>query len=192
MEVTLIRHFMTSGNLRGAYIGSTDESLLANQVLQKDYKAVDRVIVSPLKRCVETAEIIYPRQKQIICKDLRECHFGVFEGKNYEELKGCPLYQKWIDSAGAIPFPEGERTEDFKLRCIEGFKWSISWLLEQKCEAAAIVVHGGTIMAIMEEFSKQKKEFYHWQVKNGEGYQFKIDEKKWRQGLWEIKQIQKL
>ena len=37
------------------------------------------------------------------------------------------------------------------------------------------VVHGGTIMAVMEAFSEEKKSYYDWQVGNGEGVLGKMD-----------------
>lgn len=43
--------------------------------------------------------------------DFRECDFGIFEGKNYEELKENRDYQRWLDSGGVLPFrmERGER-----------------------------------------------------------------------------------
>lgn len=38
---------------------------------------------------------------------------GVLKEKNYEELKDDPGYQRWLDSNGTIPFPEGEGQETF-------------------------------------------------------------------------------
>ncbi len=55
--------------------------------------------------------------------------FGQFEGKNYEELKDNPDYQKWIDSNGTLPFPGGEPREQFIRRSMEGFDWMMSDIL---------------------------------------------------------------
>ena len=52
--------------------------------------------VSPLKRCIETANIIYPDAKPIIIKDFSECDFGDWEGKTGEELKDNTEFQKWV------------------------------------------------------------------------------------------------
>ena len=35
---------------------------------------------------------------------------------------------------------------------------------------AAIVAHGGTIMSVMEAYANEKKDYYQWHVKNGDGY----------------------
>ena len=98
MKIIFIRHGQTKGNEEKRYIGRTDESLSQKgieEIKNRLYPDVDTVLVSPMKRCVETAKIIYPDSKYIICNDFRECDFGIFEGKNYDELKNDSDYQKW-------------------------------------------------------------------------------------------------
>ena len=94
MELILIRHLKTPGNEKRQYIGSTDEELSEQEVLnfkQKykidSYPQVQQVIVSPMKRCIQTAELIYPEVQIQQESLLKECDFGIFEGKTYEELK---------------------------------------------------------------------------------------------------------
>ena len=68
-QCTLIRHGKTAGNRERRYMGGrTDEPLLPEerQFLQKKKAPeVTRVFVSPMKRCVETAEILFPRHELI-------------------------------------------------------------------------------------------------------------------------------
>ena len=62
-RVYLIRHGQTQGNLERLYIGSTDQPLcpLGRAALGgRTMPPVDRVYVSPLRRCRETAAILYP------------------------------------------------------------------------------------------------------------------------------------
>ena len=94
MELILIRHLKTPGNEKRQYIGSTDEELSEQEVMnfkQKykidSYPQVQQVIVSPMKRCIQTAELIYPEVQIQQESLLKECDFGIFEGKTYEELK---------------------------------------------------------------------------------------------------------
>ena len=120
MKIILIRHGMTEGNLKRRYIGTTDEDLINTDCLKGDYPKCERVVASPLKRCIQTAEYIYPNVDIEICDKLKECDFGDFENKSYEDLKDNPDYQKWLDSNGELPFPNGETHEDFKNRCKDG------------------------------------------------------------------------
>ena len=89
MKIIFIRHGKTGGNLRKAYIGRTDESLCSkgiSELEKKRYPAADIVVSSPMKRCIETAEIIYPKVPVKIYDDLRECDFGDFEGLMSREV----------------------------------------------------------------------------------------------------------
>ncbi len=194
MKIILIRHGMTPGNKEKRYIGLTDEGLCAegidqisDAVQQQRYPKADVVYVSLLKRCRETAEIIYPHLEPISCEALKECDFGEFENKNYLELSGNENYQKWIDSNGSLGFPEGETPEGFKNRCQNAYENIISNIQDKD---AAFIVHGGTIMAILEKFGEPKKSFYDWQLKNGEGYLCELKKDSSRSGT--IKVIKKL
>lgn len=186
-ELILIRHGKTAGNLLGRYIGSrTDEPLCdegREELAGKQLPEVERLYVSPMKRCVETAEILWPgfdRKKMQKVMDLRECDFGDFENKNYKELSGNGDYQAWIDSNGTLPFPNGESMDAFKNRCREAFARIVEevsgaeqeWIASGKTGIfrAGIVVHGGTIMAILEQYGYPKAAYFDYQVKNGCGY----------------------
>lgn len=183
MKLVLIRHFRTPGNLRGNYIGVTDEDLMPLVEFDKSrYPKVEKIYSSPLKRCVQTAKLIYPGQAIRIKENLKECNFGRFENKNYEDLSEDATYQNWVDAGGKMRFPEGEDPEEFRLRCCEAFLACMKECLEQKVTSVALVVHGGTIMSIMEAFDEKAKSFYDYQVKNGNGYILTLDEERWQRG----------
>lgn len=173
VELYLIRHGKTYGNTLGRYIGTTDESLCPEglEALKASrYPQVEAVYVSPMKRCRETAGVLWPNA-QIQCFDkLRECDFGEFENKNYLELKDNSHYRAWVDSGGTLPFPGGESREAFQDRCRAGFLEVLSAIRKKGYKKAALVVHGGTIMSILEAYAAPRRDFYHWQAKNGMGY----------------------
>lgn len=68
MEVKIFRHFATKGNLEKRYIGVTDEEIEKECVPEYDLEKTafvwtpELVIVSPLKRCRQTAEILFQMQ----------------------------------------------------------------------------------------------------------------------------------
>ena len=186
-DMALIRHGMTPGNEEHRYIGRTDEPLSQKGreqllTLQKKgvYPAAACVAASPLERCRQTAELLYPGQAPCVFDQFREMDFGAFEGHNYEELKADVRYQAWIDSNGTLPFPNGESMDAFKSRCLEAFARIVEevsgaeqeWIASGKTGIfrAGIVVHGGTIMAILEQYGYPKAAYFGYQVKNGCGY----------------------
>ena len=172
MKLYFIRHGKTKGNEERRYIGITDESLSGKgkeELKAHSYPKVSYIYVSPMKRCKETADILYPNQDKVICEDLRETDFGIFEGKNYEELKENSQYQAWLASNGAMPFPGGESRKQFIRRCKKQFETIIENHIQQDRQGdIAFVVHGGTIMAIMEQFACPRQSYFDWQIKNGE------------------------
>lgn len=175
MQVYLIRHGVTPGNLESRYVGSTDEPLTeeAAEELKQNrmrYPKPELVCASPMLRCVQTAGILFPETKPQLLSGLRECAFGTFEYKNYQELFGDVQYQAWIDSGGTIPFPEGESREEFVSRSCHAFLEGCRTALDKGCSSVAFVVHGGTIMAVMERFALPEKSYFDWHVSNACGF----------------------
>ena len=75
--------------------------------------------------------------------------------------------QKAVESGGVLPFPDGEDTAAFKARCAAAF----CRVTEKHAadDTLAFVVHGGTIMSILEAYEPSHT-YFGWQCKNGEGY----------------------
>lgn len=183
MLIYLIRHGMTAGNRGHRYVGVTDEELTADAVrdlrnARGRYPLPDCVFASPMKRCVQTAELLFPGRQPELCGDLRECAFGAFEYRNYLELQGDSRYQAWIDSGGTIAFPGGESREEFSDRCCAAFALCCERALARGDSSAAFVVHGGTIMAILERFASPQRDYFDWQVPNAGGYLCELGEER--------------
>ena len=184
-KIWLIRHGMTAGNLQGRYIGKTDEHLCEQgrkALAELSYPEPDEIFVSPMIRCRETAEILFPGKRFRIIDQLAETDFGDFENKNYRELAGNPQYQQWVDSGGNLPFPGGESREEFSRRTLEGFQRVLTACARENKGSAAVIAHGGTIMTLMEAFGYPRRDFYSWHVKNGHCYLVETDLKLWQSG----------
>ena len=182
MKIYLIRHGKTAGNEEQRYVGTTDEAILKSEherLSRQILPSVDGVYASPRMRCLETAALLYPGQKPVIVEGLAECDFGEFEYKNYKELSGNADYQAWIDSGGTIGFPGGENREEFQNRCQRAY-WRVLLDAERKgYSSIAMVVHGGTIMALMERLARPHADYYSWHPENGGGYIFDSEEEKY-------------
>ncbi len=185
MELFFIRHGKTWGNLQHRYIGVTNEPLcpqgreeLQNLATAGCYPPAQAVYSSPMERCVETAALLFPNQPLQTVEGLREINFGLWENKNWQELSGDVQYQSWVDSGGALPFPQGEGQVDFCRRCCEAWESCVNQLFAQNTPSAAFVVHGGTIMAVLSRYTNQRDYFY-WQAENGCGFVVQLTKKKW-------------
>lgn len=192
----LIRHGETCGNKLKRYIGKrTDEPLTkeAEEMLKGlGYMCPEAVYASPMLRCTQTAGILFPGKTLNIIDELAECDFGEFENKNYMELDGNQNYQAWIDSGGLLPFPGGESREEFKKRNLKGFQKVVQSCIRKEIQSAVLVVHGGTIMNIMEEYADENRSFYDWHVKNGRGYEVELDTGLWKKDRRSLHVIREL
>lgn len=192
MEIILIRHGQTEGNKENRYIGSTDETLCqeGRMLLQKArrtgfYPAVKKVYASPMKRCLETAQLLFPEAWPTLLPGLRERDFGRYEGKNYADLKDDEPYQAWVRSSGSIPFPDGEDEEEVKKRTLAAFDEAVAELKRQadtlqdtEKPAAAFVVHGGTIMTILSErLTQNRNSYFKYMSNNGDYFRLEMDDK---------------
>ena len=79
-RIIFIRHGMTPGNLEKRYIGGrTDEELceqgiadIRSRIAHRIYPTADELYVSPMLRCRQTAQLIYPEltEKAVVVEDL--------------------------------------------------------------------------------------------------------------------------
>lgn len=179
ITIVLIRHGETKSNKEHRYLGRTDEELSNEGIIKLKelknmnyYPEIDLLYSSPMKRCVQTASILYPSMQPIIVSDFKEIDFGILEGKNHIELQKDERYQAWIDSNGTLPFPEGESKESFIQRCNKGFLKILEDINafdnDKMPETVGMIVHGGTIMSILSSF--YGGDYYDYQIENGKGY----------------------
>lgn len=182
VNAVFIRHGATESNLEKRYISATDDPLCAegitkliNKKREGAFPEMRRVVVSPMSRCIRTAEILYPNTEYEGEEAFRETDFGIFENKNYGELMADETcrekYQAWIDSGGRMPFPGGESMEQSAARCAKAFERLLPTLRED----TAFVVHGGTIMGILSTYVTPHKDYYDYQCGNGEGYLCRVE-----------------
>ena len=158
MRILLLRHGETAGNLEKRLLGP-----------------VAAVYASPMRRCLETAALVFPEKDFSgvpvrLVPGLSECDFGRFEYKNYRELSGDADYQRFIDSGGTDGFPGGEAVAQFKRRCADAFRQEVRTLTENTDGTAVFVIHGGSIMAVLEAFGRPEREYYSWQPGCLSGY----------------------
>jgi alpha-ribazole phosphatase len=185
VELLLIRHGKTAGNLRRLYIGRTDEPLCeqgidhAREQAWSYFPPVKRVYVSPLLRVTQTAAILFPSAKQVVVEEFREMDFGDFEGHSSDELEADPVYRAWIDGLCEAPCPGGERRADFDARVREAFLSLMAKALARDEGRIVILSHGGVIMSLMRRWARPARPFYEWAAPNCGGFRVRIDRAQW-------------
>lgn len=149
----LIRHAPTRGNGLKQYIGWTDEPV--SSFSASGNPDVQRVWGSDLLRCRQTAELLFPNAVYHADPNLRECHFGEWERKTYDELKTDQCYRAWIDNPLELAPPGGESLSEV-MRRVDRAVGSLPIGKE-----FYIVAHGGPIRYLM---AKSKGESFREQT----------------------------
>ena len=185
----LTRHGLTQGNLDGKYIGQTDLSLcpegartIRELVGAEIYPEVGKVYSSPLARCLETVEIIYPEHKLMIVDEIGEMNFGEFEGKTQAQLQNLREYTEWLRGGPDARPPKGERFEEFSLRCIEGLDTIFNDMMRREVTRAACITHGGVITNLLAGFGLPKGKPADFMCGPGEGFEIILSTFLWQKG----------
>lgn len=151
-----IRHGETQANRAKRYCGHLDEPLTElgeRQAMQVSEQLAEMeldlaaVYASDLRRCVDTAQAIVSRTPSLSVHPtpaLRECSFGVWEGKTYDELMSTDpeRVSKWLDNPFFQAPPGGETLHDLDQRLLE---WVQKAEQRHHGETICIVSHGGPL-----------------------------------------------
>ncbi|MBR5806677.1 MAG: histidine phosphatase family protein [Oscillospiraceae bacterium] len=198
-KLHLIRHGLTEGNLLGQYLGSgTDSPLCASGIERLEmlrekfaYPWPEKLYVSPMKRTVQTAEIIYPDHDYTIVADLRECHFGEFEGRTFQELMVIdPNFAKWLDPNSGYQPEGGEASADFAERVVLALDQIFMDMMRNGIHEASAVTHGGVIVLLLSMLAFPRKNPGEWTTDNGCGFTISTTPEMWtRDRAVEVTQI---
>lgn len=186
-NIHFIRHGDIAETKSGAYIGVTDCSLSDEgraEIVRLDkeyrYPYASVLFSSPLKRCLETCQIIYPNVKPVVVEDIKETDFGEWEGKTAEELKNDVEFNKWLSGDTSVKPPMGESSADFTRRVCLMFQRIVDGLISTGNTEAVIVTHGGVIMTLMAVYGLPQAKPFDWACDSGCGYSMRITPMLWQ------------
>jgi len=186
--VYLFRHGLTKGNINAQYIGHTDYPLtmdsintLKNIKAHHHYPQVEAVFSSPLKRCLDSANIMFPKNNPLIINDLIEYNFGEFEECTAEDLKNNEDFRQWLHGDIHAKPPYGESNAEFIERVCSAFEKIVEGLMRTGTQTAAIVGHAGVLMTILSCYGLPEAPMAHWQMDAGYGFKLRITPSLWMQ-----------
>lgn len=189
-RLSVIRHGLTEANDKGIYLGCrTDYSLsrkgmaqLIDKMDEFDYPKVQRVYSSPMKRCTETADIIYPDRELRIVENMTELDFGEFDGKSVSELIDREDYKSWLKGGSPdVRAPGGESTQELLVRLYKGLHEIIMDMMEEELTHCALITHSGIVTNLMSAFGLPKVNPKELICDAGEGFEVIITAKMWQQ-----------
>ncbi len=157
-RLVLVRH-CEAGHEQMRYVGKTDVPLSQQgrwqtEKLAKSINrmACSRAFSSPLRRCIETAEVLLKGTALDLEQDpdLCEINFGRWEGLDFQEImaRDPQLVEQWALGRMDFCFPNGEMLADFWGRVCR----AAERLREIPCESALVITHGGVIRFLLCHF----------------------------------------
>lgn len=141
------------------------------------YPFAQKIYSSPMLRCTQTADILFPDTDFEIMEELRECDLGEFDGKPIMELKNDPKFIGWVE--GKNPPPGGETSEAFGNRIACAFDDILHDMAKNHLREAAVVTHGTVIMGLFAMCGYPREEMRYWAVDSGCGYTVRTSVSMW-------------
>ena len=179
MQFTIIRHGQTPGNALRRYVGCKDDQPLSEEGREQarqasHYPDVQRVYVSTLRRTHETAAIMFPNAEQVVVEGIQEMDFGVFTGRSADEMADDADYRNWVDSWCEDPCPDGESRAQFNERVRIAMDAFLRAAAANGESDVYLVAHGGTMMAFLDCYAGNIRQYFEWNTANCHGYRMRI------------------
>lgn len=185
-NIYLFRHGLTKGNVNAQYIGHTDYPLISSSIenlrnikAKYHYPKVDAVFSSPLKRCVDSANIMFPQNNPLIINDFIEYNFGEFEECTAKDLENNEDFNNWLHGDMYSRPPYGESNAEFIHRVCQAFEKIVEGIMKTGTENIAIVGHAGVLMTILSCYGIPEAPMAHWQMDAGYGFKLRITPSLW-------------
>ena len=153
IDITLIRHGETEGNITDVWQGHGDSPLTAHGRAQADAlgrrltdRVFDRVVSSDLGRVLETAHRAGLEPEPL--KEWREVHLGAWEGLTRDQvLERFPDEMAALAAGEEVRLGGGESWPEFGARIDKAFDALVDSLDEGA--RVAIVAHGGVVHSVV-------------------------------------------
>lgn len=157
VRLYLVRHGESVANRDGVYAGDTDVPLtpLGEEQAQSLARRLapyplDLIVTSDLERARKTAEAIGAGRSAEVVVDprLRECDFGRWEGRSYDQIRAeePEALARWLEGGDEAAPPGGETWGALCARVMAA--WD-AWRGKVGRGAVAFVTHTGPIRALL-------------------------------------------
>jgi len=180
MKIYFVRHGKTQGNIEERYnvgdevlVAEGKEDLKSKKAIYDDIE-FDYIYSSPLTRCKETFEILFPQHEvDEYREDLVEMDFGDWAGEKYstiiKEMQGLGYtLEDFVD-------PVNGETYDSLFARTTNFLNEITQK-HNNGETVLVLAHGLVIAAILKQHFLKDEIIYFLSPDNGLGYVIEIDD----------------
>lgn len=194
MELYLIRHGQTTSNVEVSHAGwapveltdlGRQQAAQAGEWLKKI--VFDRLYCSDLLRAQQTADIMFPGQKRILDRRMREHGVGILQ---YQKVSDCrkKYGQVYLDARARDDFSayQGESAEMTAERVADFMKSMEQVAKEEQLEKVAVVCHEGSIFYALSYALGMKLPKRKLPLTNCSVSKFRYENGEWRVAFWNL------
>lgn len=175
VRIILVRHGETAWNKEGKFQGRLDVEL--SDVGRKQAKKlaealrdvhIDYIYSSPLKRSLETAELIagWHSKEVVSAEEFNEINHGSWEGMHLEAVIDAhgELYDTWLNNPHEAKMPGGEELENIRERAVR----KLTEILALTPDGTTVLIagHDATNKVIL-CYALGMDNSHFWQIKQG-------------------------
>lgn len=186
ISIALIRHGTTRSNMEGRFVGRVDDPITpqaAEDIRQMAscyaYPEVEKIYRSPLTRCRQTMEEIYPNRQAVVLEGLKEIDFGIYEKvlawEAMEQLGAQPIRERRRD----FTFPGGESFGDCLNRGKSAMDLVVKEAVSEGISRVAVVTHSMWISIFLRYCLSDQIPGRNLFCPNGMGIEVRIEPKEW-------------
>lgn len=188
LDLYFIRHGKTEANRQGTLAGRTDypilpesEEELRRLAAEYPYPAGEAFYRSPLQRCMQTLNCLYPETEAQIIPDLIEIDFGVYEDKHAPGIIRRLGADRFVNRDLTLRFQGGESFGD----CLERGHRAVDGILadmqRRGLTQAVIVGHSVFFSVFMQYCSSEKLSREQMFCPNGMGMCVRVNPAIWKE-----------
>lgn len=187
-DLYFIRHGKTRANEHGILAGRTDHPVLPEAKTELcrlaheyTYPVAMAFYRSPLQRCWQTLNCLYPGVEAQIVDDLIEIDFGEYEGKHAPGIIRKIGVDRFANRELTICFPSGESISDCLVRGHRAVDIILTDLQQKGTTSAVIITHSMFISIFLKYCSSEKLDKGHLFCPNGMGVHVRVTPTVWRE-----------
>lgn len=192
LDIVLVRHGVSEGNLRRAYCGRLDVPLAEEGALgiralraQGAYPPTCLHFSSPLLRCRQTFEEAFGPQVRLdgVLDGFAEVDFGGLEGVSLSPDASESFRRRWIAGEPTPEAPGAESCAESRERAFAAVADLVARMEAKGAPSATVVTHSFFMRAVLTRLAGLgPRHWFDFDVPNGLGYVLEVDPRPFARG----------
>lgn len=186
MEIYVVRHTTPDVPKDICYgqtdLGVKDSFFHEAEIIRQHLPArLSKVYSSPLRRCKQLAEHLFPEADIEEHHDLKELNCGVWEMKAWDDIPKEEI-NPWMEDFVNVRIPGGENYVDLYQRVVNVFDTIVASHATSSDIPTVLFTHGGVMRSMLAHLTQTdlKDSFSAFNIHYGCVLKLQLDESRWR------------